>query len=71
MSGIVIVDVDNEYCDELMYSYQIIKEQDETYTVYVSYDILRGKYLRKKVESLKEAWNILDEEMKNEEFCYA
>lgn len=59
--SIVVVDVDNEYCDELMYSYQLCKDEDGTYSVYVSQDIIRGHHYCKEVESFSEAYKELQE----------
>jgi hypothetical protein len=67
MCGIVIVDVNNDYCDELLYSYQIIKEENDTYSVYVSRDILRGYYAGKNIESFGEAFRLLGETMEENE----
>lgn len=61
--SIVVVDIDNEYCEDLWYSYQVIKEDDGTYTVYQSRDILRGRYLGRDLETVAEAWQCLQEAM--------
>ena len=67
--SIVVVDVDNQYMDgELDHSYQIILENDNTYTVYISYDVLSGRYYGKKIKTFEEAWNCLNECMREEEY---
>lgn len=65
--SIVIVDVDNEYCDELMYSYQLSKDDDGTYSVYVSRDIMRGYHACKGIESFAEAFKELQEAISHNE----
>ena len=65
--SIVICDVDNQYCDDLSYSYQIIRDDDYTYSVYVSYDVFRGKTIAKKLESFQDAWNVLNEQIQETE----
>lgn len=57
----VVVDIDNQYCEELCYSYQITIEEDSTYTVYQSWNILRGRYLGRGFATLSEAWQCLNE----------
>ena len=59
----VIVDIDNEYCYELLFSYQITAEDDGTYNVYQARDFMRGKYMGKGFETLAEAWQCLQEAM--------
>jgi hypothetical protein len=59
--SIVVVDIDNEYCDELLYSYQLCKDIDGTYSVYVSRDILRGYHACKEIETFFEAFKELQE----------
>ena len=71
MSGIVIVDIDNDYCDELIYSYQIIKEEDESYSVYLSRNVLRGRYIEKNIESFGQAFNVLYDAMEENEGALA
>lgn len=63
----VIVDVDNQYCNELCYSYQITQEDDGTYTVYQSWNVLRGRYLGRELETLEQAWLCLNDAMKEYE----
>lgn len=70
--SVVVVDVDNQYMDgELNNSYQIVLENDSTYTVYCSYDVLRGRTHDKGIESFSEAWAKLNECMREEEFDFA
>lgn len=70
--SVVVVDVDNQYMDgELNNSYQIVLENDSTYTVYCSYDVLRGRTHDKGIESFGEAWAKLNECMREEEFDFA
>lgn len=63
----VVVDVDNQNCEELNFSYQIILENDNTYTVYVSHSPFRGMYHAKKLETFAEAWVKLNEAMEIDE----
>jgi hypothetical protein len=63
----VVIDVDNQYCDDLMYSYQLILEDDSTYSVYVSRDVLRGSYEARGVESFSNAFQELVGAMKQHE----
>ena len=65
--SIVVCDVDNQYCDDLSCSYQITREDDDTYSVYVSYDVFRGKTIAKKLECFQDAWNVLNEEIQETE----
>ena len=65
--SIVICDVDNQYCDDLSNSYQIMKDNDETYSVYVSYDVFRGKTIAKNLESFQDAWQVLNAYIQEEE----
>lgn len=67
MMSIIVVDIDNEYCDELMYSYQLCKDDDGTYSVYVSRDIIRGFHACKGLETFFEAFNELQEAIKHNE----
>lgn len=66
--SIVICDVDNQYCDELCYSYQIVKDDNDTYSVYVSYDVFKGKTIAKNLETFQEAFNVLGEKIDEVEF---
>lgn len=66
--SIVVCDVDNQYCSDLCYSYQIIKEDNDTYSVYVSYDVFRGKTIAKNLETFQEAFNILSDKIDEVEF---
>ena len=69
--SVVVVDVDNQYMDgELNNSYQIIQESDNTFTVYCSYDVLRGRTYDKGIETFSEAWAQLNECMREEEFDF-
>lgn len=61
--SLVIVDIDNEYCDELIYSYQLIKEDDNTYSVYVSRDILSGYHVERGIDNFFDAYRKLHDEM--------
>ena len=65
--SIVICDVSNQYCDDLDNSYQIVRDDDDTYSVYVSFDVFRGKTIAKGLESFQDAWNVLNEYMQEEE----
>jgi len=65
--SIVVVDIDNEYCDELLYSYQLCKDHDGTYSVYVSRDITRGYHSCKGLETFAEAFRELQEAVAHNE----
>lgn len=65
--SIVICDVDNQYCDDLSYSYQIVRDNDDTYSVYISYDVFRGRTIAKGLETFQDAWNVLNEEIQETE----
>ena len=65
--SIVICDVDNQYCNDLSNSYQIVLDDDETYSVYVSYDVLRGKTAAKNLESFQDAWQVLNDLIQEKE----
>ena len=65
--SIVICDVDNQYCNDLSNSYQIVLDDDETYSVYVSYDVLRGKTVAKNLESFQDAWQVLNDLIQEKE----
>lgn len=65
--SLVIVDVDSQYCDELCYSYQLIKEDDDTYSVYVARDFLHGYHVARDVDSFFEAYRILHDTIEHHE----
>ena len=65
--SIVICDVSNQYCDDLDNSYQIVRNDGDTYSVYVSFDVLRGKTISKGLESFQDAWNVLNDYMQEVE----
>lgn len=65
--SIVICDVSNQYCDDLDNSYQIVRNDGDTYSVYVSFDVLRGKTIAKGLESFQDAWNVLNDYMQEVE----
>ena len=60
--SIVVCDVDNQYCRDLTYSYQIVLDDDDTYYVYV-WDAFKGKCIAKGLECFQDAWMVLNEEM--------
>lgn len=68
--SVVVIDVDNQYCDELNFSYQVVKEDNEKYRIWVSSGLLSGWYLGEGVdgahefETLSEAWEALDSELR-------
>ena len=67
--SVVIVDVDNAYCQDLCYSYQILRADDGTYSVYQTWNVLRGRWLGRDFDSLRDAWRCLDQAMtQNESF---
>ena len=66
--SIVIVDIDNQYEDSLCDSYQLIKEDDETYSVYIAHSILRGRWVARKIESFDEAFILLVDTVKENEY---
>jgi hypothetical protein len=55
----VIVDVSNDYVDELMYSYQLVKDDDGTFHIWVETSVLRGYYAGKGIEDFSEAFQTL------------
>lgn len=63
----VVIDVDNQYCEDLCYSYQVVREDDQTYSVYQSWNILRGKYLGRGFDNLEDAWICLNQAMQEYE----
>ena len=63
----VIVNVDNQYSDELAYSYQITLAEDNTYSVYVGRGPLRGRIVEQKIQSLEDAMTLLIHVMNDEE----
>lgn len=63
----VIVNVDNQYSDELAYSYQITQAMDGTYSVYVGRGPLRGRIVERKIQSLEDAMTLLIHVMNSEE----
>ena len=69
--SIVVIDIDNDYCDELVYSYQLCKDDDGTYSVYVARDFLRGYTAVKSVDTFEEAWNHLKRVLEENEHVYA
>ena len=57
--SIVVIDVSNDYVDELMYSYQLVKDDDGTFHVWVETSVLRGYYAGKGIEDFSEAFQTL------------
>lgn len=55
----VIVDIDEQYCDELCCGYQLIAEDDGTYTVWVSTGLISGYRSGGSWQSLPDAFNHL------------
>lgn len=60
--SIVIADVSNDYEDDLTNSYQLIKNDDDTYSIYVAMSVLTGYFLgegcegKYKFDTFTEAW---------------
>jgi hypothetical protein len=50
-----------------MYSYQLCKDDDGTYSVYVSRDIMRGYHACEGIESFAEAFKELQEAISHNE----
>lgn len=63
----VIVDINNDYCDDLCYSYQLCQADDGTYFVWMETGILRGRYLGKDFASFNDAWACLNEGIREHE----
>jgi len=66
-----VIDIDNDYCDELVYSYQLCKDDDGTYSVYVARDLFRGYTAAKGLQSFDDAWNQLKRTLEENEDVYA
>ena len=56
----VVVDVDEQVCDELMYGYQMIQDDDGMYKIWVSTGPVRGHYVHQDIESFVEAFDLLN-----------
>ena len=56
----VVVDVDEQVCDELMYGYQLILDDDGMYKIWVSTGPVRGRYVHENIESFFEAFDLLN-----------
>lgn len=65
--SIVVVDIDNDYETDLCYSYQLIKEDNDSYSVWISTSIFSGTYAGQNIESFEEAFQLLIETVKCEE----
>lgn len=59
--SLVVIDVSNDYVDELLYSYQLVKDDDGTFHVWVETDVLHGYYAGKGIEDFSEAFQLLNE----------
>jgi hypothetical protein len=59
----VVIDVSNDYVDELIYSYQLVKDDDGTFFVWVETNVLKGYYAGKGIEDFAEAFQLLNETM--------
>lgn len=57
----VIVDIDNEYCNDLCYSYQLCQAGDGTYYVWMETAPLCGRKLGQDFETFDQAWACLNE----------
>lgn len=64
----VVVDIDNQYEDDLCYGYQLLKEDDSTYSVWVETGVLRGYHAAKGMSSFQEAFDKLQEVFKDKEY---
>lgn len=64
----VIVDIDEQYCDELSYGYQLIAEDDGTYTVWVTTGPISGFRSGGRWETLPEAFNHLVSIVREKEY---
>lgn len=67
----VIVDVDNQYCEELCHSYQICRDDDGSYFVWQETGVLKGRYLARGLETLNDAWDRLNVAMREYEYMEA
>jgi hypothetical protein len=65
--SIVIVDVDNDYCEDLRYSYQLTKDEQGLYSVYINWGFLRGEFAARRLESFADAMAILLRELAERE----
>jgi len=57
-------------CDEMMYDYQLVEEEDGTYFVWVSTGPLSGYKSSKDIDSLEEAVNKMFETIKDKEWGF-
>jgi hypothetical protein len=64
----VVVDIDNQYENELCDGYQLICEDDDTYTIWVSTGVLSGFRAHKKIETFGEAFRLLTELVNEREY---
>lgn len=66
----VVIDIDEQYCDELMYGYQLIRQDDDTYRIWISTGPLRGCYTGGTFETLSDAFNHLVNVVREKEYLY-
>lgn len=55
----VIVDIDDQEEDSLTYGYQLIREDDYTYGIWMSTGPVRGKWLFRNIDTFEEAFDKL------------
>lgn len=67
--SVVVIDISSDYVDDLMYSYQLVKEDDGSFSIWVETSVLRGYYAAKDVDSFMEAYNILSEVVEEREWA--
>lgn len=67
--SVVVIDISNDYVDDLMYSYQLVKEDDGTFSIWVETNVLRGYYAAKNVDSFIEAYTLLNETVEEKEWA--
>lgn len=67
--SVVVIDISNDYVDDLMYSYQLVKEDDGTFSIWIETSVLRGYYAAKKLDSFIEAYSLLNETVEEKEWA--
>lgn len=55
----VIVDIDDQEEDSLMNGYQLVREDDNTYAIWMSTGPVRGKWLYRGIDTFEEAFDKL------------
>lgn len=64
----IIVDIDEQYCDELCYGYQLIADDDGTYYIWVSSGPFSGYRAGGSWSNLSDAFNFLVSLVREKEY---